>query len=75
MKENNIHNHTYNYRSPASRVVDSIVSVLKPNESYEMEIKYVYIEETEQDTCLPSSTATPGSSLGSIWDITALPRR
>jgi hypothetical protein len=32
MKENNLLNHTYNYRSPAKRVVDSIVTVNAPNE-------------------------------------------
>ena len=61
----------YNYRSPARRIVESIVSVLKPNEVWEMDIKYAYIEGTERHTCLPSSTVTPGRLLGSIWDITA----
>ena len=74
MKENNLLNYTYNYRSPARRVVESIVSALKPNETWEMDIKYAYIEGTERHTCLPSSTVTPGRLLGIIWDITALPR-
>ena len=41
------------------------------NETWEMDIKYAYIEGTERHTCLPSSTVTPGRSWGSIWDITA----
>ena len=75
LKENNLLNYTYNYRSPARRVVESIVSALKPNETWEMDIKYAYIEGTERHTCLPSSTVTPGRLLGIIWDITALPRK
>ena len=71
LKENNLLNYTYNYHSPARRVVESIVSALKPNETWEMDIKYVYMERTERHTCLPSSTVTPGRLLGSIWDITA----
>ena len=71
MKENNLLNYTYNYRSPARRVVESIVRVHTPNEVWEMDVKYVYIEGTERHTCLPSSTVTPGRLLGSIWDITA----
>ncbi len=75
LKKNNLLNYTYNYRSPARRVVESIVSALKPNETWEMDIKYAYIEGTERHTCLPSSTVTPGRLLGIIWDITALPRK
>lgn len=44
MKENNLLNHTYNYRSPAKRVVESVVDVHAPNEVWEMDIKYVYIQ-------------------------------
>jgi putative transposase len=43
MGENNLLNYRYNYRSPARRVVESIVSVQKPNDVWEMDIKYVYI--------------------------------
>ena len=32
MGENNLLNYRYNYRSPARRVVESIVSVQKPND-------------------------------------------
>ena len=39
MKENNLLNYTYNYRSPARRVVESIVRVHTPNEVWEMDIK------------------------------------
>ena len=38
-----IMNYTYNYRSPAKRVVESIVHVNAPNEVWEMDIKYIYI--------------------------------
>lgn len=44
MKENRLLNHTYNYRSPAKRVVESIVRVHNPNKVWEMDIKYVYIQ-------------------------------
>ena len=44
MGENNLLNYRYNYRSPARRVVESIVSVQKPNDVWEMDIKYVYIQ-------------------------------
>ena len=74
LKENNLLNYTYNYRSPARRVVESIVRVYTPNEVWEIDIKYVYIEGTERHTCLPSSTVTPGRLWESMWDITALPR-
>jgi putative transposase len=43
LKENNLLNYTYNYRSPARRVVESIVRIHTPNEVWEMDIKYVYI--------------------------------
>ena len=43
MRESHILNHTYNYRSPAKRVVESIVHVNAPNEVWEMDIKYIYI--------------------------------
>ena len=43
MGENNLLNYRYNYRSPARRVVESIVSVQKPNDVWEMGITYVYI--------------------------------
>ena len=43
MGENNLLNYRYNYRSPARRVVESIVSVQKTNDVWEMDIKYVYI--------------------------------
>ncbi len=44
LKENNLLNHTYNYRSPARRVVESTIHVMEPNEVWEMDIKYVYIQ-------------------------------
>ena len=44
MKENRLLNHTYNYRSPARRVVQSRVVAKVPNEVWEMDIKYVYIQ-------------------------------
>ena len=43
LKENHLLNHRYNYRSPAKRVVDSVVRVNAPNEVWEMDIKYIYI--------------------------------
>ena len=43
LKENHLLNHTYNYRSPARRVVESIVRVHTPNEVWEMDIKYIFI--------------------------------
>ena len=42
MKENRLLNHTYNYRSPARRVVESMVRVYSPNQVWEMDTKYVY---------------------------------
>ena len=76
MGENNLLNYRYNYRSPARRVVESIVSVQKPNDVWEMDIKYcTYMERIERHTCLPSSTVTPGRLWENISDITALPRR
>ena len=59
MGENNLFNYRYNYRSPAMRVVESIVSVQKPKDVREIDIKYVYMERTERNTCLRSSTLTP----------------
>ena len=50
MKENNLLNHTYNYRSPAKRVVDPIVTVNAPNEIWEMDIKYIYIQGENSTT-------------------------
>ena len=50
MKENNLLNHTYNYRSPAKRVVDPIVTVNTPNEIWEMDIKYIYIQGENRTT-------------------------
>ena len=44
MKENNLLNHTYNHRSPARRVVDPVVTVNAPDEIWEMDIKYIYIQ-------------------------------
>ena len=44
MKENSLLNYRYNYRSPARRVVESTIHVMKPNEVWEMDIKYVYIQ-------------------------------
>ena len=44
LKDNHLLNHRYNYRSPAKRVVESIVRVRSPNEVWEMDIKYVYIQ-------------------------------
>ena len=43
MKENILLNHTYNYRNPPRMVVESTIHVMKPNEVWEMDIKYVYI--------------------------------
>jgi putative transposase len=43
-------NHTYNYRSPAKRVVDPIVTVNAPNEIWEMDIKYIYIQGENRTT-------------------------
>jgi putative transposase len=43
LKENHLLNHTYNYRSPARRVVESIVRVHMRNEVWEMDIKYIFI--------------------------------
>jgi putative transposase len=50
MKENNLLNHTYNHRSPARRVVDPIVTVNAPNEIWEMDIKYIYIQGENRTT-------------------------
>ncbi len=44
MKEKHLLNHTYNYRSPARRVVESIVRVDAPNTVWEMDIKYIYLQ-------------------------------
>ncbi len=44
MKENHLLNHTYNYHSPARRVVESIVRVDMLNEVWEMDINYTYIQ-------------------------------
>ena len=44
MKENRLLNHSYNYRSPAKRVVESRVTVYAPNRIWEMDIKYIYIQ-------------------------------
>ena len=75
MKENNLLNYTYNYRSPARRVDESIVSILKGMRSGRwISSMYTYMERAERHTCLPSSTVTPGRLWESIWDITALPR-
>lgn len=52
MKENNLLNHRYNYRSPAKRVVESVVNVHAPNEVWEMDIKYVYIQEENRTAYL-----------------------
>ena len=38
MKENSLLNYRYNYRSPARRVVESTIHVMKPNEVWEMDI-------------------------------------
>ena len=50
MKENDLLNHTYNYRSPARRVADPIVTVNAPNEIWEMDIKYIYIQGENRTT-------------------------
>ena len=50
MKENSLLNHTYNYRSPARRVVESIVRVNAPNAVWEMDIKYIYIQGENRTT-------------------------
>ena len=42
--------HTYNYRSPARRVADPIVTVNAPNEIWEMDIKYIYIQGENRTT-------------------------
>ena len=44
MKENHLLNYTYNYRSPARRVVESIVRVNALNKILEMDIKYINIQ-------------------------------
>ena len=44
LKENRLLNHGYNYRSPARRVVESIVRVDAPNTVWEMDIKYIYLQ-------------------------------
>ncbi len=44
MKEKHLLNHTYNYRSPARRVVESTVHVDAPNTVWEMDIKYIYLQ-------------------------------
>ena len=43
MKESHFLNHSYNRKGKARRVVESIVSVQKPNDVWGMDIKYVYI--------------------------------
>ena len=50
MKENDLLNHTYNYRSPARRVADPIVTVNAPNEIWEMDIEYIYIQGENRTT-------------------------
>jgi putative transposase len=44
MEENNLLNYRYNYRNPPRMVVESTIHVMKPNEVWEMDIKYVYIQ-------------------------------
>ena len=43
LKENHLLNHTYTYRSPAKRVVESIVRVHTHNEVWESDLEYIYI--------------------------------
>ena len=50
MKENNLLNHTYNYRSPAREGVDSIVTVNVLDEIWERDIKYIYIQGKSRTT-------------------------
>ena len=72
MKEKSLLNHTYNYRSPARRVVESIVRVNVPNAVLEMDIKYIYIQGENRTTCFFATIVcfTRGS-LENILDITA----
>lgn len=44
MSEHSLLNNTYNTRSPIRRVVDANIVVHSPNEVWEMDIKYVWIE-------------------------------
>ena len=50
MRENNLLNHTYNYHSPAKRVVESVAKVHAPNKILEMDIKYIYIQGENRTT-------------------------
>ncbi len=58
MKENNLLNYTYNYRSPAKSVVEPVVSVLKPNEVREMDTKSVYLHGENRTAYLFAIHAT-----------------
>ncbi|MHB8544960.1 MAG: transposase [Leptospirales bacterium] len=52
MKENNLLNHSYNRKKPVVRVVHSIVEVYGPNEVWEFDIKYVWIQGESRNTYL-----------------------
>lgn len=52
LKEHSLLNHAYNYRSPAKRVVESIVRVHTPNEVWEMDIKYISIQRENRTAYL-----------------------
>ena len=72
MEENNLLNYRYNYRSPARRVVESIVSVQKPMMCGRWTSSTcTYKERIERHTCLPSSTVTPWRLWENTSDITA----
>ena len=49
MAENSLLNHSYNRRSPVSRVVESKVIVSAPNQVWEVDIKYVWIAGEERN--------------------------
>ena len=49
MAENRLLNHSYNRRSPVSRVVESKVIVSAPNQVWETDIKYVWIAGEERN--------------------------
>lgn len=70
MKENSQFNYTYNYRSPARKTVETIISVLKSNKVEEMGIRHVYIQgEHRTATPLPPFIFTLWRLWESIWDI------
>ena len=52
MPENNLPNHPYNNRKPATRLVNAIVNVNNTNQVWKFDLKYVYIHGESRNTYL-----------------------